>query len=240
MIQEIWYSMQLAQAHRRGKIWGKNCTKTWKYFENALFWMKGRSSLTCVCLFITAHCIDNNYRSTFKYWGIRNGTIGGLEFITIEAISANTQLLHWYGSGWWSARQIKRRNIGTIKYPAPQRRQRKQNAKEPDYTDEKENNCHIKATGKMPWKKAALQMKTCSGTLLLMLAASSIHLFLIRKITEWIAFILVDENKGKCRWRIHFKGSWLCGVRAEVANYLHVATWRRATVNNLITYYGRK
>ena len=60
-------------------------------------------------------------RSTFQYWGKRNGTYGGLEFITLEDIPANTQLCHWYGSGWWSARGMKRVNVGLGKYPAPKR-----------------------------------------------------------------------------------------------------------------------
>merc|ERR1712013_457328 len=63
-----------------------------------------------------------NMRSTFHCWGIRNGTIGGLEFMTLEPIPANTQLCHWYGPGWWSERGIKRIDVGTKKYPAPRRK----------------------------------------------------------------------------------------------------------------------
>uniref|UniRef100_A0A7S2U733 SET domain-containing protein n=1 Tax=Attheya septentrionalis TaxID=420275 RepID=A0A7S2U733_9STRA len=66
-----------------------------------------------------------NMKSTFRYWGIRNGSIGGLEFVTLEPIPANTQLCHWYGPGWWSARGIKRRDVGTGKYPAPKRQEQK-------------------------------------------------------------------------------------------------------------------
>lgn len=62
-----------------------------------------------------------NMKSTFQYWGVRNGKIGGLEFVTLESIPANAQLVHWYGPGWWSARGVKRRNVGTIKHPAPRR-----------------------------------------------------------------------------------------------------------------------
>jgi hypothetical protein len=62
-----------------------------------------------------------NMRSTFQYWGVRNGQMGGLEFVTLEAIPKNTQLCHWYGNGWWSARDIKRRDVGTNKFPAPKR-----------------------------------------------------------------------------------------------------------------------
>jgi len=65
-----------------------------------------------------------NMRSTFTYWGKRNGDYGGLEFKTLEVIPQNTQLCHWYGSGWWSARGVKRFDIGTVKYPAPLRLRR--------------------------------------------------------------------------------------------------------------------
>jgi len=63
-----------------------------------------------------------NMRSTFQYFGLRNGNVGGLEFITLEEIPKNTQLCHWYGKGWWSARGIKRQDVATEKYPAPKRR----------------------------------------------------------------------------------------------------------------------
>ncbi len=62
-----------------------------------------------------------NIRSTFRYWGKRNGRLGGLEFVTIESIPKDTMLCHWYGAGWWSARGIQRRDIGTQKYPSPKR-----------------------------------------------------------------------------------------------------------------------
>ena len=62
-----------------------------------------------------------NMRSTFQYYGLRNGYIGGLEFVTLEAVPKGTQLLHWYGSGWWSERGIKRQDVGTKWYPAPLR-----------------------------------------------------------------------------------------------------------------------
>ena len=59
-----------------------------------------------------------NMRSTFQYYGLRNGEAGGLEFVTLVPIPKNTQLLHWYGPGWWSDRGIKRQDVGTRKYPA--------------------------------------------------------------------------------------------------------------------------
>ena len=60
-------------------------------------------------------------RSTFNYWGKRNGNYGGLEFKTIEVIPQNAQLCFWYGPGWWSARGVKRLDVGTVKHPAPLR-----------------------------------------------------------------------------------------------------------------------
>ncbi|KAL7544162.1 hypothetical protein ACHAWF_010111 [Thalassiosira exigua] len=62
-----------------------------------------------------------NMRSTFQYYGLRNGILGGLEFVTVMPVPKGTQLLHWYGSGWWDARGIKRRDVGTEKFPAPLR-----------------------------------------------------------------------------------------------------------------------
>ena len=62
-----------------------------------------------------------NIKSTFRYWGKRNGQMGGLEFVTIERVPKNTMLCHWYGAGWWSARNIRRINVGSARYPAPKR-----------------------------------------------------------------------------------------------------------------------
>jgi len=62
-----------------------------------------------------------NMRSTAQYWGLRNGSTGGLEFITLESVPKNTQLCHWYGPGWWSARGVKRMDVGTKQHPAPRR-----------------------------------------------------------------------------------------------------------------------
>ena len=67
-----------------------------------------------------------NMRSTFQYFGLRNGTMGALEYVTLEHIPKNTQVCQWYGSGWWSAREIKRLDVGTIKYPAPKRIDKKE------------------------------------------------------------------------------------------------------------------
>mmetsp|Transcript_5331 Transcript_5331/g.11242 ORF Transcript_5331/g.11242 Transcript_5331/m.11242 type:complete len:283 (+) Transcript_5331:166-1014(+) len=63
-----------------------------------------------------------NMRSTFQYWGVRNGENGGLEFVTTEEVKAGTQLCHWYGSGWFPDRGLKRLDVGTEDYPAPKRR----------------------------------------------------------------------------------------------------------------------
>ena len=62
-----------------------------------------------------------NMRSTCQYWGKWNGKLGGLEFITLEAVPRNTQLCHWYGPGWWSARGVKRMDVGIPRHPAPLR-----------------------------------------------------------------------------------------------------------------------
>ncbi len=62
-----------------------------------------------------------NMRSTFQYFGLRNGKMGGLEFVTLMPVPKNTQFLHWYGSGWWNERGIKRQDVGTKRYPAPLR-----------------------------------------------------------------------------------------------------------------------
>mmetsp|Transcript_12469 Transcript_12469/g.20702 ORF Transcript_12469/g.20702 Transcript_12469/m.20702 type:complete len:272 (+) Transcript_12469:84-899(+) len=63
-----------------------------------------------------------NMRSTFQYFGLRNGHMAGLEYVTLEPIAKNTQLCQWYGSGWWSARELKRCDVGTTRYPAPKRK----------------------------------------------------------------------------------------------------------------------
>lgn len=73
-----------------------------------------------------------NMKSTFQYWGVRNGKMGGLEFVTLEVIPKNTQLCHWYGNGWWSARDIKRRDVGTKKFPAPKRMKKLRESLAPD------------------------------------------------------------------------------------------------------------
>ena len=62
-----------------------------------------------------------NCRSTFRYFGLRNGKLGGLEFTTTEQVPKNTMICIWYGSGWWSARDIKRTDVGSNKFPAPKR-----------------------------------------------------------------------------------------------------------------------
>jgi hypothetical protein len=56
---------------------------------------------------------------------VRNGHLGGLEFITLEPIKKNTQLVHWYGAGWFKDRGLKRTDVGTERYPAPKRLKKK-------------------------------------------------------------------------------------------------------------------
>eukprot|EP00581_Thalassiosira_minuscula_P014313 CAMPEP_0183727958 /NCGR_PEP_ID=MMETSP0737-20130205/26838_1 /TAXON_ID=385413 /ORGANISM="Thalassiosira miniscula, Strain CCMP1093" /LENGTH=248 /DNA_ID=CAMNT_0025959745 /DNA_START=25 /DNA_END=771 /DNA_ORIENTATION=+ len=70
-----------------------------------------------------------NMRSTFHYYGLRNGIVGGLEFVTLRPVPKNTQLLHWYGSGWWKERGMKRADVGTKRYPAPRRLVKSKDAK---------------------------------------------------------------------------------------------------------------
>jgi hypothetical protein len=65
-----------------------------------------------------------NLKSTFQYFGVRNGQVGGLEFVTTDAVPKHTQLCFWYGAGWWTARGVKRRDVGTLKYPVPKRKKR--------------------------------------------------------------------------------------------------------------------
>ena len=45
----------------------------------------------------------------------------GQEMITLKPVKKNEQFTHWYGPEWWSARGIKRANVGTQKYPVPRR-----------------------------------------------------------------------------------------------------------------------
>jgi hypothetical protein len=63
-----------------------------------------------------------NLKSNFQYFGVRNGHLGGLEFITTERVPRNTQLCFWYGTGWWSARGIKRLDVSTSRYPTPKKK----------------------------------------------------------------------------------------------------------------------
>ena len=58
---------------------------------------------------------------TQNYFGQRNGTMAGREYVTLDPIEKNTQLAHWYGDGWWSIREIKRQDQGTKRFPLPVR-----------------------------------------------------------------------------------------------------------------------
>ena len=51
-----------------------------------------------------------------------------VQFVTTQRIRKNEQLCHWYGPDWWSARNLKRANVGTAKYPAPLRESKEQGA----------------------------------------------------------------------------------------------------------------
>jgi hypothetical protein len=50
------------------------------------------------------------------------------QFVTTQRVRKNEQLCHWYGPEWWSARNLKRANVGTEKYPAPLRESKVQGA----------------------------------------------------------------------------------------------------------------
>ena len=63
-----------------------------------------------------------NCKSTFKYFGKRNGVLGGMEFISVEAIPRNTMILFNYGPGWWAARDMSPSDVGTKQFPAPKRK----------------------------------------------------------------------------------------------------------------------
>lgn len=115
-------SNKAKHATHRNRVWRKKHLRTNNY--NGVLDPEGTGDVIqyAACPGPTER---QNMRSTFQYWGCRNGERGGLEFITIEPISKNTQLCHWYGSGWWTARDhMKRENVGTTKYPAPKRRRK--------------------------------------------------------------------------------------------------------------------
>lgn len=106
----IFSSSLLVQVLLRGRIWGK----------------RKKSALSSAFQRINIRLVF--VRSTFQYFGLRNGTMGALEYVTLETIPKNTQICQWYGSGWWSAREIKRCDVGTIKYPAPKRHGKRPNS----------------------------------------------------------------------------------------------------------------
>lgn len=58
----------------------------------------------------------------------RCNRVGCAQFVTTQRIRKNEQLCHWYGPEWWSARNLKRANVGTEKYPAPLRESKAQGA----------------------------------------------------------------------------------------------------------------
>jgi hypothetical protein len=48
------------------------------------------------------------------------------QFVTTQRVRKHEQLCHWYGAEWWSARNLKRANVGTAQYPAPLRESKAQ------------------------------------------------------------------------------------------------------------------
>lgn len=66
--------------------------------------------------------------------------------MTTQRIRKNEQLCHWYGPEWWSARNLKRANVGTEKYPAPLRESKAQSIAQEKSRDLKAMKQAIKVT----------------------------------------------------------------------------------------------
>lgn len=68
----------------------------------------------------------SNTKATSQCFGTPHDTrLVGREFVLMEGVRKNGQLIQWYGKDWFSARDIVRANVGTSRYPAT-RRQPKQ------------------------------------------------------------------------------------------------------------------
>ncbi len=63
-----------------------------------------------------------NMRSTNEFYGAtyEKGYVGR-EFVVMEDVPKNHQLLIWYGSEWFASRDIPRIDVGTKRYPATKR-----------------------------------------------------------------------------------------------------------------------
>ena len=108
-----------------------------------------------------------NMRSTFQYFGLRNGDIGGLEFVTLMPVPKNTQLLHWYGSGWWEVRGIKRMDVGTKRYPAPLRdapaKKKRRTEEEDEFTSPEVDLNKLAKAIDVEWKRREKQSEQTSA-----------------------------------------------------------------------------
>jgi hypothetical protein len=84
----------------------------------------------------------SNTKATDECFGKTYDTrLIGREFETSEPVRKNHQLLQWYGSkDWFESRDIPRTNVGTVDFPAPQRRTKKKSPSVAAKGDEKNNN----------------------------------------------------------------------------------------------------
>ena len=119
----VWCFVFISKKKKKNIHWHSKHNLFFLFFAHHLA-PKNKFSLSTVLPFRSIGLNKYTYvciRSTFNYWGKRNGNYGGLEFKTIEVIPQNAQLCFWYGPGWWSARGVKRLDVGTVKHPAPLR-----------------------------------------------------------------------------------------------------------------------
>lgn len=64
----------------------------------------------------------SNTKATSQCFGTPHDTrLVGREFVLMEGVLKNHQLIQWYGKDWFSARSIVRANVGTSRYPATRR-----------------------------------------------------------------------------------------------------------------------
>lgn len=66
-------------------------------------------------------CSDNMFGET------RDNRVVGREYKLTDDVPKNSQLVQFYGNDWFHARGIDRVDIGTTKFPAPQRKKRGSN-----------------------------------------------------------------------------------------------------------------
>lgn len=69
------------------------------------------------------NCTDVTFGMT------RDKNAVGREYKLTEDVKKNGQLLQFYGNSWFASRDLERVNVGTAKFPAPQRKRKKRKAK---------------------------------------------------------------------------------------------------------------